>query len=514
MSSHRFFIPVWSAPAISAAIIVAAGFSGSRAAAVVSVGTACAALVPLSALVLTLRRRPAARVVVFRLAAGVVLGIGVTVFGTVRLYGSAACFTTAFDSSTIVTLHGRVLRDLRPGVSEYRVLEVATTGVVNRTGWESAGRGRVVVVWKGGEYIDAGVRRVIPVRGDRIIVTGLRGITHERGKSEATVWVDPDQLFLQPVGGVLRLRRTARAWITARLARLDPGGGSMVPALLLGDRGALPRATMEAVRIAGASHVLALSGMHLGVLATILYLGPARFLARRLRGVAIFPLLAGYVWIAGWIPSLVRALILIGVAGFARVRMRSVPVPVLLAQTVVVTGLVAPRIVGNVGFQLSLLSLFGIVLFTPRLVDELSRFLPRAAAAYVSVTTAAMTTTAPLSLGVFGSVYPAGVLLAGVLSILIVVQMWAGIVFLLVATVPFLGSSVVGIVRWNGLLIRRVADLGYFFPSIEYTTGSRTIETVLTAIVLVGLAVWRIKNNRRRNDPRWDGKTVESQLNF
>jgi len=62
--------------------------------------------------------------------------------------------------------------------------------------------------------------------------------------------------------------------IGARLRAGLPGdGGAIAAALLIGDRGAISQETLDAMRNAGLAHLLAISGLHLGLVAGILFLG-------------------------------------------------------------------------------------------------------------------------------------------------------------------------------------------------------------------------------------------------
>lgn len=481
-----------------AAVLVMVGLAGSTRVALLLVFGGSALLFFLLALMI-LTGSPSAAFL--RVCAALFLAILVILAGIMRVRAPHTRFSASIPHAAAAAIEGRVLEDLRPGSSPYRVLPVQVYRLEDRQGWQGSATGRVTVIWQGEEYLKARGTRIIPVRGDLIRITDLEGLTVT--SRDPVLFTNPDSITVEAVPGIPHLRRMIRDGVRRRLARLDRRGGAMVPALLLGDRGSLSQELSDAVRVSGAAHVLALSGMHLGVLAVILHVGTSRILGRRFQDVLAVPVLAAYVWIAGWIPSLVRALVLILLARMARFAGRSVPVPLLLARTVVVTALLAPRIVGNVGFQLSLLALAGIVLLSPVLLDTLGRILPRPLAAYVGVTLAAMIATAPLSLNLFGSVYPAGIVLAGLLSALIVVQMWAGIAFMLFATTPLVGTVVAALIGVNARLVERIAGAGHFFPVMR----AGPLLWFATGLVLTGLLVIvlrRLPVLRYRDEPRLD----------
>lgn len=151
-----------------------------------------------------------------------------------------------------------------------------------------------------------------------------------------------------------------------------PGTTALLQALLTERREGLDAATVAAFRAAGASHILALSGLHLGMLYGILHL-LLRWLGRSrpatlLRSLLQVGFAAGYVVMTGASPSLVRAFLFILLNELARLlpgRRRS---PLNLFCTALTIQLaVSPGVITSLGFQLSYLAMLGIVLVFPRL---------------------------------------------------------------------------------------------------------------------------------------------------
>jgi competence protein ComEC len=85
----------------------------------------------------------------------------------------------------------------------------------------------------------------------------------------------PEREGLHPLRGVERLRRRAGRRLAAR-----EEGGALLRALALGQRDGLARSTSESFARLGVSHLLAVSGLHLGLVAALVY-GGARALLRR-----------------------------------------------------------------------------------------------------------------------------------------------------------------------------------------------------------------------------------------
>ena len=147
---------------------------------------------------------------------------------------------------------------------------------------------------------------------------------------------------------------------------------ALLKALLAGRRESLDSATVAAFRAAGASHILALSGLHLGILygilqAALAWMGRSRA-AVAARSVLSVGAAAFFLLMTGAAPSLVRAFLFICLNELSRLlpgRRRHLTAIFFAALTIQLA--VSPGVVTSLGFQLSYLALLGIVLVFPRL---------------------------------------------------------------------------------------------------------------------------------------------------
>ena len=185
-----------------------------------------------------------------------------------------------------------------------------------------------------------------------------------------------------------------------------PGTAALLKALLAGQRDGLDHGTVAAFRAAGASHILALSGLHLGILYGILqqalaWLGRSRT-AVLLRSATAVGAAAFYLAMTGASPSLVRAFLFILFNETARLLpgRRRRPVNVFCAALTVQLA-VSPGVVHSLGFQLSYLAMLGIILIHPRLdawYPQSARWDPlRRLWTAVSLTLSCQAFTAPLA---------------------------------------------------------------------------------------------------------------------
>jgi competence protein ComEC len=152
--------------------------------------------------------------------------------------------------------------------------------------------------------------------------------------------------------------------------------GSILRALLLGERGYVSRKLEDAYSRTGVNHILSISGFHVGIIALFVFqllLAVGRtseFLALRcnLRKsilVITLPVIVFYLFLSGTAPATTRSVVMIAAYVVALMLEREVePVNSLLLAAMLILGL-TPAALFEVSFQLSFLALWGIVILTP-----------------------------------------------------------------------------------------------------------------------------------------------------
>ena len=156
----------------------------------------------------------------------------------------------------------------------------------------------------------------------------------------------------------------------------DKEGPAMIKALITGDKSDITKEVNDAFRDSGASHILALSGMHLGVIYAIMLKAFAIFgnsvRARKARSASIMLISTYYTLLTGAAASLVRALFFILLNEGAKMAGRQTrPMEVFfIALTLQLA--IAPENIGSAGFQMSYLAMAGIYLLYP----EMKRWFP------------------------------------------------------------------------------------------------------------------------------------------
>ncbi len=144
---------------------------------------------------------------------------------------------------------------------------------------------------------------------------------------------------------------------------------AVLSALTIGDKSELTREIKETYSSVGASHVLALSGLHIGIFYMILStLLPAWRIRRTytvLREILIISVIWGFAFVAGLSPSIVRAAILFSLFSLGRCVRRDGSSLNALAFAAIVILIFSPRSLFDVSFQLSFAAVLSIILLLP-----------------------------------------------------------------------------------------------------------------------------------------------------
>lgn len=195
----------------------------------------------------------------------------------------------------------------------------------------------------------------------------------------------------------------------------DPHTAALLKALMSGDKGSLGRDCVELFRVCGASHLLALSGLHLGIVASfvraiLLCLGNSK-VSGVIRSVVLIVFCTLYCIGCGASPSLVRALIYICFAQAAELmRHRRSSLRSRLCWACTLQLAMSPGVISTAAFQLSYLAMAGISFIAPTLEgwypsNRISRRFDPVRKVWValSVSLSCQITTAPLVYFLFGS---------------------------------------------------------------------------------------------------------------
>ena len=230
---------------------------------------------------------------------------------------------------------------------------------------------------------------------------------------------------------------------------------TLAKSLLIGDRRSLSKSLRGSFTAAGVSHTLALSGMHVGIIwslisITLSFLGVSRRL-KIVRAVAVSLIILFYALLTGFSPSVSRACIMLSIwkIGDLISTPKSRFSSIILAAVLICS--VNPYALTNIGFQLSFCSVFGIVALFPTIERSIRVVLKRrhrridGKVAHLFLSTMAISlicqiSTLPIVLWKFGSI-SANFLISNIITVpLVTVSIYTTAASALMQGLPLIGS--------------------------------------------------------------------------
>lgn len=216
---------------------------------------------------------------------------------------------------------------------------------------------------------------------------------------------------------------TFKAHVKSVIAQILPEPqASLLTGILLGVESGIPPNVQEAFRATGTSHIIAISGFNMTLLAGLLSAAAIRLFGRRYEFYVIVAGLWVYTVLVGAAASVVRAAIMSALYIWGKhVGRQSLALNSLFAAAILMTLLDAYTL-QDIGFQLSFAATLGLILYTDRIqglfAKTLERFLPVEHARQLVgmlndaliVTLAAQVTTLPILVYVFRQLSPVSLL--------------------------------------------------------------------------------------------------------
>ena len=214
--------------------------------------------------------------------------------------------------------------------------------------------------------------------------TAQAELSLKRAGAQATGFVTALEDVREPVGA-WRIRRDVRQEFHAAVSAGSEGAG-LVPGLVVGNRTTADDALLEDMKIASLTHVSAVSGTHLAIVAmTALWL--ARWISHRpLASTAVaVVIVAGFVFIVGPAPSVIRAAGMGLVGAYAVVRGTGKRSLALIAAAVIGVIIIRPELSTSIGFILSVCAAGALIVLSQPMTTALCRFMPSFAANLLAV---------------------------------------------------------------------------------------------------------------------------------
>lgn len=157
------------------------------------------------------------------------------------------------------------------------------------------------------------------------------------------------------------------ATFTAILNQLlpEPHAG-LLNGILFGTKATIPKDFMDALIATGTLHIVALSGMNITILESLIAGTLLPLVGRRIASALTILLIIGFIWFVGFSPSVIRAGIMGSMALIAIIFGRQKWSLFFFILTCAIMLLVHPAWITDLSFQLSAGATLGIILFGPK----------------------------------------------------------------------------------------------------------------------------------------------------
>ena len=334
------------------------------------------------------------------------------------IVGRNQILQTGFPIDQVVEVKGHLRFDSTCSVNGNTVLDLTLRQTKNRRGETASASGVLRGLYK---------EPLVILEGSELVCNGSMSVMDD---NEVIFFIDHLSVSGPKRRGVLLLQRARSkvlAIITKRFALLSEESILLLKALILGQSQYEGAALRQMAIQSGCAHVMALSGMHLHCLVMLVTKIMTLVVGRRRSHWFSFPVAFTYVMLVGYKPSLVRALIMIGILKLPL----HLGLKQVLTATFILQSLFFPWTIISIGSLLSYLSLTAIICLAEPVAAQFAIILPHKLALLCSTTLVATLCSAPLAIVLFGAWYPIGILVSPVIALLALLLLTLGLCYLL-----------------------------------------------------------------------------------
>lgn len=246
--------------------------------------------------------------------------------------------------------------------------------------------------------------------GDRITITGHYKYTYREKLNESPLnansrvgYITKATLITKKSGTGIKynILRWARATIKTNISGDE---GEIAYAMIFGDKTFLSEDLRDEFSATGLSHILAVSGLHVGFITLILSFILNLFIKKKnVVSLLIVVGLLGYAYLCSFSPSVVRAVCMAGVASLAMVNGAMYDQVNSISVAGIINVLMSPTNIFNIGFLLSFAVVFSIIAFSKKFLFYFDGVLPEKLAGLLSVSLSAFVGGLPITLYYFNS---------------------------------------------------------------------------------------------------------------
>ncbi|MDR2802710.1 MAG: ComEC family competence protein [Treponema sp.] len=316
-------------------------------------------------------------------------------------------FFPGLETNNITAVSGKLLDDPRNTASGRGMALLKLKTSHGKKGIRASARGKVMVFFPEGS-----IPRLKEFgRGSEIYIEGNFIKTDASSYSKTPLFRAKSVHVTHPASNFEQWRTRIRLALIDAFSPSDSkkDWGGLALALLLGIRDNLDSELSEQYRNAGCSYILALSGMHLAIVSSIIAFFLKKPLGLKLAAFVGIIFILLYVFLVGAQPSLTRAAIMYVLGAAAIIGALSVNPALLLGFSFMIQIFFQPDSGDTVSFILSYLALAGILSLGQMIAVVFRGYIPEFAASPLSASLGAFLGTMAVSILFFGSLRPIGI---------------------------------------------------------------------------------------------------------
>ncbi|MDO3641104.1 ComEC/Rec2 family competence protein [Mucilaginibacter sp. L3T2-6] len=278
-----------------------------------------------------------------------------------------------------------------------------------------------------------------------------------------------------------------------RLNMRDTNAIAVASTLILGYKADLSNDILQAYSKTGTIHVLSVSGAHVAVIYLLLnfvlsFFNRFRF-GKLLKAIVIIALIWYYAMLTGFSPAVCRAAVMISMVVIGKAYNRYINMVNIVAISAFGLLLYNPLFIVDVGFQLSYLAVFGLIILQPLVHNWLkvkNKWVDKWLWTPVSVSIAAQVITFPLSAFYFHQ-FPVYFLITNLFIVIPTeIIMLSGIAYLLLPKIPLVSAGLAYVLEQSILIVNKFLA---WIEHLPFASISRIWLTTAEYLLLYGVII-------------------------
>ena len=272
---------------------------------------------------------------------------------------------------------------------------------------------------------------------------------------------------------------------------------ALIEAMTIGRKGEISKATRTAYARAGISHVLALSGFHVGIIAMMMqFFFLKKMLPRRWQWVSNTLIIAAlwcYALMTGMSPSLVRAVIMFSLLLLSQMLSRENITLNSCALAFFLMLCINPFLLHDIGFQLSFISVCSISLFNKQLIRTCPSRSPFILTLWttIGITFICSLFTAPLVAHHFGNIPILSIISNLAILPFVYLLMWGSILWWAFLWSPSINAVLTELLNWTATTMNSITETIATLPfsTIEWHPDALVTILCYTALLILTLGL-------------------------